>query len=706
MSQPNWCERLCRSLSPGFALFILVLSGVAQQVPGRKSFDLISLAGNKFLYGTYYYPDHWPESMWEKDAEMMQAAGINLIKTGEGAWATFEPSQGHFSFDWMDRAIRVFSAHGIRFILGTPSYSPPAWLYAEYPDVGAMDIHGVRFRFGVRQVQNLSSPHYVEAVKRVVTAMGQHYADNPNVLAFSIDNEIGDQVSYDELARADFIAWLKTKYGTIENLSTQWGGAFWGMRLSAWDQVQVPWNDETPNPSMALDFRRFHDDQTNAFMAMQASILEKTAPSKPTTHNGMGMYDRVDYSKLFAPLTFAAWDHYPPYESQNFADYFSGDIGNDVTRGEKQQNFMVMEQMMGIGAWDKYFSMNPDPPLFRVWSYQAIAHGADAINYYRWRQNWFGTEQLTIGVLNWDSYAGERYRVVAQLGKELPELTDLLHGSTVSSQVAMLLSPESRWAFRIQPHTDKFNYNAVVLDYYRALRQLRTNVDILFPQQDFSKYKVIVAPALLVVDKTLGAKLASFVKNGGTLVLSFLSGFKDENNWDTQTTLPGLLRPETGAAIHDFDPQIEQKQEIVMTDGTHYQAEIWCDILTPESAQVLATYTHRYYAGQAAITRNKFGKGVTYYVGTKTANPDFYRGIIGAALSDAGIKPGELLPDGVQVATRDKAGKRIYFVLNYDEHKKTIPMGMPLTNAFTGRQEPETLELGPYDVKVLVQDTP
>lgn len=682
-------------------LILLVAIPLGAQKTAKQPVDLIALNGGKFVYGTYYYPDHWPEEMWEKDAQMMQDAGINLIKTGEGAWATFEPSEGQFDFSWMDRAIKVFAAHGIKVVMGTPSYSPPAWLYAKYPDVGAVDIHGVRYRFGVRQVQSLSSRHYVDAVKRIVTAQGEHYANNPNVIAFSIDNEIGGQFSYDDLTRADFNDWLNKKYGTIQNVSKAWGGAFWGMELSAWDQVPIPWNDETPNPSMALDFRRFHSDLTNDFMAMQADILRKTAPSKATTHNGMGMYDDVDYSGLFAPLTFAAWDHYPPYSSQTFADYFAGDIGNDLTRGSKQQNFMVMEQMMGMGAWDKYFTMNPDPPLYRTWSYQAIAHGADAINYYRWRQCWFGTEQLSIFILNWDSYAGERYKVVAQMGKELPKITSLLQGSTVVSDVAMLVSPDSRWSFRVQPHTTKFNYDALVVDYYKALRQLRTNVDLVFPQQDFSHYKVIVAPALLVVDRELGAKLTDFVKNGGTLVLTFLAGYKDQNNWDSQTTLPGFLKAATGAAVHDFDPQIEQKQEIVMSDGTHYPAEVWYDILTPETAETLATYTNRYYKGQAAITKNHFGKGTTYYVGTKTSSEEFYQKIMSAALTGAGIKPGPLVPYGVQVATREKPGNKIYFVLNYEDKTKTVPMGEKLVNAFTGQQESDNLEIGPYDVKVL-----
>lgn len=188
----------------------------AQSSPKSKVFDLIEWNGGKFYYGTYYYPDHWPESMWENDAAMIQAAGLNVIKTGEGAWVTMEPAEGQFNFGWLDKAVALFARHGIKVILGTPSYSPPAWLYAKYPDVAAVDENGVRYRFGSRQNANASNAHYREAVKRIVTAMAGRYKDNPNVLGFSIDNEIGNPYSYDADTLAAFHTWLKNKYHSTQ----------------------------------------------------------------------------------------------------------------------------------------------------------------------------------------------------------------------------------------------------------------------------------------------------------------------------------------------------------------------------------------------------------------------------------------------------------------------------------------------------------
>jgi len=675
----------------------------AQKPP--TAIDLIDWNGGEFLYGTYYYPDHWP-GKWENDAQLMQEAGMNLIKTGEGAWGTLEPQEGQFNFDWLDKAIATFNRHGIKVILGTPSYSQPGWLWEKYPDVAATDKQGIRYRFGSRQNMNLLSPHYTEAVRRIVTAMAEHYKNHPGVLGFSIDNEIGGVMSYDPYTLEAFQKWCERKYKTLDNLNKSWGTVFWGLHLSSWTQVPLPWNTIDSggyNPSMALDFSRFHSESTRDFVAFQADILRQIAPGKALTHNGMGRFDMVDYSQLFEPLDFVAFDHYPPQEAPSFTDHFPSDFGCDIMRACKpNQNFMVMEEQMGIGGWEVLHQQIPPPQLYRVWSYQAIAHGADAINYYRWRQCPYGTEQLqSAGILNWDDFGGDNYKVVSQMGHELPKITALLHGSRVVSPAAMLISPESRWAFHVQPHAKDFDYDRQALLFYRALRQSRVNVDVAFPGSDFSPYKLIVAPSLLVVDFGLASKLEAFVKNGGTLVLSYLSGYKDENNWDTQQTLPGLLRKMAGIDIHYFDPQCSQEQEILGFDGKRYPARVWFDIIKPSSAKVLATYTKGFYAGKAAVTENVYGAGRVYYVGTETSSQDFYHQLLGSALDQAGIARGPFVTEGVQVAEREKADKKIIFLLNYTGESQKVPMGKALRDVLTGEMQPAEIPLAPYDVKIL-----
>jgi beta-galactosidase len=363
---------------------------------------------------------------------------------------------------------------------------------------------------------------------------------------------------------------------------------------------------------------------------------------------------------------------------------------------------MVMEEMVGVGGATVYFTSNYDPRLVRTWSYQAISHGADAINYYRFRQNPYGWEQLSNFIVNWDSYPGESYKVVRQMGQELPRITDLLHGSTMTSSVAVLVSPDSIWSFSGQPHVEKFQYYRNLLRYYRALRRVQVNVDAAFPQSDFSKYKMIVAPTLLIVEKSLAGKLEEFVRHGGTLILTYLSGYKDGNNWDTQTTLPGFLKDMAGIVIHDFDPHVAQKQEIVMKpDGASYGVQTWFDIIDPTSADTLAVYKDQFYAGKAAFTRNKYGTGTVYYVGTEPTSEEFYQKLMDAALPQAGIPPGPPVPDGTAVAVREKPGKKIVFVLNFTDQPKVISLGQEYQNALTRETEHASVPLSAYDVKIL-----
>ncbi len=453
---------------------------------------------------------------------------------------------------------------------------------------------------------------------------------------------------------------------------------------------------------MALDYHRFFSDSTHDYLKLQSDILRKVAPGKAITHNEMGLFDHIDYSQLNTSLDFVAWDNYPMFE-EDYASYFAPGLAHDLMRGSKSnQNFMVMEQQGGLPGWSVFWGRQAAPGLYRVWAYQSVAHGADAICYFRWRTSRYGTEQYWQGVLDQDSTPTARYQMVSQMGKELGQITELLRGSKVVSPVALMVSPDTRWAFQIQPLVKDFDYNRQLRLFYGAFRRTGTSVDVVFPQSDLSGYKVIVAPSLFVVDSGLAQKLTDFVRGGGTLILTYRSGVKDEHNVFTDQTLPGPLRELAGVAIHDYDPQTHQEQEIVGADGSRYAARAWFDILDPTTAQTLATYGKGYYQGKAAVTRNSFGKGTVIYVGTEPSDDDFYERLATYVAQQGGVSLGAILPSGVEMAAREKPGRRIVFLLNYTENAQTVSLGKSYQNALSGAAEPADVQIAPFDVKVLV----
>jgi len=413
------------------------------------------------------------------------------------------------------------------------------------------------------------------------------------------------------------------------------------------------------------------------------------------------MYDGVDYYELNAPLDFVAWDNYPMF-GEDYSDYARWGLAHDLMRGSKNnQNFMVMEEQSGLPGWSNFWGRQAAPGLFRAWAYQAVAHGADGICYFRWRTSRYGTEQYWQGVLDQDSYPNSRYQVVSQTGKELAQLADLLKGSKVVSPVALLVSPDSRWAFHIQPLVKEFNYNRQLSMYYSAFRRAGISVDVVFPQSDFSAYKIIVAPSLFVVDQKLVGKLTGFVTNGGTLILTYRSGVKDEHNVVTSQTLPGPLAELAGIEIHDFDPQTNQQQEVVGPDGVGRPARVWFDILTPTTAMPVLSYSKGYYAGKTAMSGNRFGKGRVYYVGTELTPEAWLEGAKREARG-LGIPLGPELPEGVELAARVKDGKRILFLINYTDKPHTVSLNRNMQNALTGESEPGEVNIPAFDVKVLV----
>ena len=374
-----------------------------------------------FHFGVDYYPEQWPEENWETDAQLMSEAGFNVVRLAEFAWAKMEPQEGIFDFDWLDRAIEIFHKKDISVILGTPTASPPPWLAHKVPDILRVREDGLRVGYGSRRKNCPSHPVYRERSRSITSAMAKHFARNPAVIGWQTDNEFGDRC-YCDICRKEFQIWLQQRYGTLDELNTRWGTVFWSHTYSEWDQISLPLSTlgAPPNPSLALDFRRFVSSAYECFQQEQIDILRPKCPNHFITHDMMGFgYDGLDYFDLAKPLDFVSWNNYPigfwhkfPYSPSSPA------LSHDAMRGLKNKNFWVMEHQAGPTGW-QVVSPAPRPGVLRLWAYQSIAHGADGIVFFRWRTARFGAEQYWHGILEHDGRAGRRYNEIKQMGAEL-----------------------------------------------------------------------------------------------------------------------------------------------------------------------------------------------------------------------------------------------------------------------------------------------
>ena len=644
-------------------------------------------------YGADYYPEHWPEERWHLDAKLMEEAGINVTRLAEFAWSKLEPEEGRFDFLWLDKVIDILSKHNIKVVLGTPTASPPMWLVKKYPKILPVDQDGHIMGPGGRRHYCYNSPEYRELTRKIVTAMTEHYKDNLNVIGWQIDNELGCHESnrcYCDNCLAKFREWLKNKYGTLENLNNSWGTVFWSQTYNSWDEVILPRRTVgAHNPSLLLDFCRFVSDSTIDYQNFQLEILKSICPNKFITHNFMGLFGGLDYYKLGEELDFVSWDNYPKFGNKVIPQQIA--LAHDVMRGIKGKNFWIMEEQSGPAGWE-VFGATPLPGEIRLWAYQGIAHGADAIVYFRWRTCRFGTEEFWHGILDHDGVPRRRYQEVKQVGQELKDLSDIV-GSRYKAEVAIIYSYDIRWSLEIQPNNPGFNYMGQIEKYYSALFNQHIPVDIVPPTKDLSKYKLVIAPSLYLMTPEIRDNLASFVKNGGTLVVTLRSGVKDWNNVVTDKTLPGELADLLGIEIEEYySLPSGETCHIRGIWPENYSCKAICEMVVPKSAEVIAQYEDGPYAGRCAASLNRFGSGETIYVGT---DPEiqYIESLIFWLVNRCKIDIVAMGSKDVEVDIREKDGGRYIFLLNHSDKEESIKLSFP--------GEVEEITLKPREVRII-----
>ncbi|MCC5961167.1 MAG: beta-galactosidase [Rhodobacteraceae bacterium] len=535
--------------------------------------------------GVCYYPEHWREDIWPDDARRMADAGLTWVRIGEFAWSRLEPEPGRLECDWLDRAIDILGQAGLKVVLGTPTATPPRWMLARHPDMLAVDAHGRPRKFGSRRHYCFSHQGYLGECKRIVTALAERYGKNPHVAAWQTDNEYGCHdtiLSYSDAARAAFRDWLGQKYQSPQALNHAWGNIFWSMEYASFDDIDLPNLTVTePNPAHVMDFRRFSSDQVVAFNRAQTDILRRHSTA-PIAHNYMGRVTEFDHFAVGADLDIASWDSYPigflsdrleatPAHKAAFLRQGDPDFQafhHDLYRAVGRGRWWVMEQQPGPVNWAPY-NPAPLPGMVRLWTWEAFAHGAEAVCYFRWRQAPFAQEQMHAGLLRPDSAPAPGLAEAAQVAQELRDMPD---AACSKGDVALIFDYASAWAWDIQPQGADFDYFRLVFAWYRALRRLGLNVDILpADAADLSDWKLVLAPGLFTLSDTLRAALPSC---GGTVVFGPRANSKTESfaiPVPLPPALPGLdmhvarvesLPPGAGVALEGGGRFIHWAEEV------------------------------------------------------------------------------------------------------------------------------------------------
>ena len=625
--------------------------------------------------GVCYYPEHWPRDRWEGYAGRMREAGLTYVRIVEFAWSRMEPAAGRLDWEWLDEAIEVLHREGLKVVLCTPTATPPAWLIRDHPEILPVDAGGRVRNFGSRKHYDHASPVYREHSRRITRAMAGRYGEHPAVVGWQTDNEFGchnTTRSYGPASRDAFRPWLKTRYGTLDVLNEVWGAVFWSQEYTAWDQIDPPNLTVTePNPSHVLDYARFASDMVAEFQAEQVAILRELSPGRWVTHNFMMFFGDFDHYRASEVLDFVTWDSYPtgmlegsslPDEiKRRFARVGHPDLisfNHDLYRGLKDgRAFWVMEQQCGQINWA---ASNPLPAegAVALWTAQAHAHGASTVSYFRWRAATMAQELMHSGLLRHDETPDRGIAEVAGL-----ELTSPAN-DPVATPIALLHDYESLWAYDAQPHSAGASYWAQVFSYYVALRGLGLDVDIRHPSQDLSGYRLIVAPALQLMDEDRAAGLAAAAAHAH-LIFGPRTAYRTMSGRVPEDGQPGPLRDLVGWRLRNVDSL--RPGLVVHADG--HEVMTWGESYMPrDGATTEFTYDDGPLAGQAAVVRN----GSVTTIGAWSTS--LISSVLAERCAELGIAT-EPMPEGARVARRGDVATYLNFNAETMKLKNGLTLG-------------------------------
>ncbi|SCB50830.1 beta-galactosidase [Rhizobium lusitanum] len=623
------------------------------------------------MLGVCYYPEHWNEEWWPEDARQMREIGIRYVRIGEFAWSRMEPEQGRYDWDWLDRAIEILAAEGLKIVLGTPTAAAPKWLVDLYPDVLPVGEDGKARLFGSRRHYTPASEQWLSETRRIVEVVAARYGRHPAVVGWQIDNEFGGDdtvLSYGPEDAAGFRNWLSQRYQSPQRLNEDWGNVFWSMEVNSFDEVIPPVGavSET-NPAARLDFWRYASDSLAEYCALQAAIIRKHSPDRFITHNFMGFFHNFDHFKLAESLDFCSWDsyplgkveHFPLPEAERVRWYntshpdFSA-FHHDLYRGIRNDRFWIMEQQPGPVNWAHW---NPAPAngMVRLWTWEAFAHGAEVVSYFRWRQLPYAQEQMHAGLQRPDRQPSPGGLEVAQVAREIEVMGDL--PPVERAEVAIVLDYEASWITRIQPQGDDFNYKLLLHAWYEAARRLGVDVDVVAPGQSLAGYKLVLVPCLPIIDDR---SLAAFKATTAHIIFGPRTGSKTTSHAVPWELPPGALQSLVSVKVSEVSslrPGVSLSLTGSKASGV---ATHWAERLETDLPADLT-----YEDGSAAMVTQRNCSYLGAWI-----DGDFLRQIFADYLKAEGVAMIEL-PDHIRLRKRGA----LTFAFNYGPMPWTVPFG-------------------------------
>ena len=665
----------------------------------------------RILYGGDYNPNQWGKEVWKEDMRIFKDARINSATINVFSWAKIQPSEEIYNFTELDEIIDMLSRENYDIVLATSTGALPAWMVKRYPEVARTDYEGRHHKFGQRHNACPNSPVFQKFASRLAGKLAERYGDNPHVTCWHISNEYGGEC-YCENCEKAFRVWLRGKYQTLDELNKAWNTEFWGHTIYDWDEVVLPdalgdGIEDAAEPHMtafaglSIDYCRFNSDGMLNNFKMEKEAIRKFDKETPITTNMMGTFKGLDYFKWAKEIDVISWDNYPSYNTP----WSMVAMKHDLMRGLKDKPFMLMEQTPSQQNWQPYNSLKR-PGQMRAQSYQTMAHGADTIQFFQLRRSVGGCEKFHGAVI---AHAGTEntrvFREVKQLGEELERLSDLIPGSVNEAEVGVIFDWDNYWALEYTSGPSiSLKYVDQIHRYYRYFYEKNIGTSMIPVDADFSKYKMVVAPVLYMVKPGMKEALEEYVKNGGILVTTYMSGIVGESDNVYLGGYPGPLKEMAGVWVEEIDALAPEQHNIVtFKDGSRSKCKIVYDLMHLEGAESLGEYTEDFYAGMPAVTRHSYGKGKLYYIGT-CMEEDGIAKILSMAVEDAGAEPVAGAGNGLEIVKRNREGKSFYFVMNFRDEELEIPEEFAgKTDLLSGNAVGKGEKLPKFGVKIVVE---